>query len=250
VPVHPDVVLVERGLYSSSVIGASETTSVSVEQVRRVVRRSGLGPHEGRALVFIVRNAEELTVQAANALLKTLEEPLPRTHFVLLTSRPSRLLDTVRSRTLAVRFGPLPDSIIARILEKHGLSPKAAALAQGSASLAIELASPENLHKLEDFSQAAFSAIRSDDLVAAVHFAENRPSDRDELTQRLGFFAQDLAGKARGFAETAPVEAGRFAERHEIVLTAIKEVESNAQPALVLEAMIARLRQLGLPLIP
>src|SRR5882757_6130445 len=79
VPAHPDVVLVERGLYRGR-ISANEATGISIEQV-------GYRPHEGRALVFIVRAAEELTVSAANALLKTLEEPGRGTHFILLTSR-------------------------------------------------------------------------------------------------------------------------------------------------------------------
>ncbi|HEV8550435.1 MAG TPA: DNA polymerase III subunit delta', partial [Polyangiaceae bacterium] len=111
VPLHPDVVLLGRGLYRSVLgSGASEATGISVEQVRRIVlARVGFPPHEGRALVFIVRDADEITVQAANALLKTLEEPHARTHFILLTSRPSRLLDTIRSRSLPVRFAPLSD---------------------------------------------------------------------------------------------------------------------------------------------
>ena len=101
VPVHPDVVLLQRGLYRGR-ISANEATGISIEQVRRMVlERIGYRPHEGRARVFIVRDADELTVSAANALLKTLEEPGPSTHFVLLTSRPNRLLDTIRSRRAA-----------------------------------------------------------------------------------------------------------------------------------------------------
>src|SRR5664279_979635 len=89
VPVHPDLVLLQRGLYRGR-ISANEATGISIEQVRRMVlERVGYRPHEGRARVFIVRDAEELTLSAANALLKTLEEPGPGCHFVLLTSRPN-----------------------------------------------------------------------------------------------------------------------------------------------------------------
>src|SRR5205085_102595 len=87
VPQHPDVVLLERGLYPPAVLGATtrETAAIGVEQVRRLVlARVGFSPHEGRALVFIVRAAHELSLPAANALLKTLEEPPQRVHFVLL----------------------------------------------------------------------------------------------------------------------------------------------------------------------
>ena len=81
VPLHPDVLLVQRGLYPPSVLGStsSEATGIGVDQIRRIVLgRVGFPPHEGKALVIIIRAAEELTVSAANALLKTLEEPSSR----------------------------------------------------------------------------------------------------------------------------------------------------------------------------
>src|SRR5688572_187415 len=170
VPLHPDVVLLEKGLYRSVLgSGASEATGIGIEQVRRVVlTRAGFPPHEGRALVFIVRDAEEITVQAANALLKTLEEPHDRTYFVLLTSRPSRLLDTIRSRSLPVRFAPLSERIVATILERRGLDAAVAPLAQGSASLALELADAEAKAEREAFTQAAFAAVSAPDLAPAL----------------------------------------------------------------------------------
>ncbi|HMA92234.1 MAG TPA: DNA polymerase III subunit delta', partial [Polyangiaceae bacterium] len=108
VPLHPDVVFVARGLYPPSMLGTStpESTAIGIEQIRRMVlSRIGFSSHEGRALVFLVRDADDLSQSAANALLKTLEEPPARVHFILLTSRPNRLLDTIRSRTLPIRFG-------------------------------------------------------------------------------------------------------------------------------------------------
>src|SRR5690606_3322038 len=100
-PLHPDVVIVARGFYPPDTIGGKkEANEISVEQIRRVVlSRASYAPHEGRATVFIVRDAEQLSVSAANALLKTLEEPRPSTYFVLLTARGDKLLDTIRSRS-------------------------------------------------------------------------------------------------------------------------------------------------------
>jgi DNA polymerase-3 subunit delta' len=244
VPLHPDVILIGRGLYPASIVGSSEATGIGVEQVRRVIlARAGYPPHEGHALVFIVRAADELTPQAANALLKTLEEPGPRTHFVLLSSRPNRLLDTVLSRTLAVRFGPLSDAIIAQILEKHGLSSDVVALAQGSASLALELASADETKERDEFIAAAFLALDAPDLAAALALSERRAQSRDGLRNQLGFFAQALAVRARELVQSAPHEAERAARRHAVVLGAIGDVEKNVQPALVVESMISRLRR-------
>ena len=243
VPAHPDVILVQRGLYRGR-ISANEATGISIEQVRRIVlERVGYRPHEGRARVFIVRDADELTVSAANALLKTLEEPGPSTHFVLLTSRPNRLLDTIRSRTLPVRFSPLSDALVARILEQKGLDPKVAALAQGSLSLAVDLASEDAVKEREDFLSGASAAIAARDLAPALKFAEAK-RDRDSLRGLLAHFAQSLALAGRAQVKEQLAEAERSAARHRVVLSAMQDVERNVSPALALEAMIYRLRQL------
>jgi DNA polymerase-3 subunit delta' len=246
VPMHPDVVVVERGLYRSVLgAGASEATGIGIEQVRRVVlERVSFGPHEGRALVFIVRRADELTVQAANALLKTLEEPRERTHFVLVTSRPSRLLDTIRSRTLPIRFGMLPDSVVAEILTKRGLDASVAPLAQGSAALAVELADPDAKRERDEFVASAREAVVAPDLVPGLRFAEQRPKERDGVREQLSFLAQALATEGRLLAETDPESAERRAREHAVVLSAMDAVEKNVQPGLALEAMIVSLRSL------
>jgi len=243
VPLHPDVVLVARGLYKSVLgSGSGEASGIGVEQVRRVVLgRVGFSPHEGRALVFIVRDADELTTQAANALLKTLEEPHEGTHFVLLTSRPNRLLDTIRSRTLPIRFAPLPDRVVAGILERRGLDPAVAPLAQGSASLAIELADPEAKEERDAFVDAALAALAKPELVAALRLAEGPKKDRDTLRSQLSFLAQALAVDARRSVAADPALAERRAVEHASVMTAIAEVERNVQPALAVEAMVVRL---------
>lgn len=242
VPLHPDVVLVGRGVYRS-VTGQSESAGIGVDQVRRVVLgRAGFGPHEGRALVFIIREAEMLTPPAANSLLKTLEEPPERTHFVLITSRPNRLLDTIRSRTLPVRFGPLSEAIVAQILTARGLSAESAAHAQGSAELALTLATPEASRARAEFLEGANAALNARDFSEVLRFAESRKGDRETVRGELAFFAQSLASRARERVATAPAEAERLAERYRLVLSAMDDIDRNVQPALALETLFARLR--------
>lgn len=242
VPAHPDVVLLQRGLYRGR-ISANEATGISIEQVRRMVlERAGYRPHEGRALVFIMRDADELTVSAANALLKTLEEPGKDTYFILLTSRPNRLLDTIRSRTMPVRFSPLPDALVAEILAKKGLTPGVAPVAQGSVALALELASEDAIKEREDFVSAIRAAVGARDLAPGIKFAEAK-RERDTLRGLLSYYAQALALSGREQVATNVAEAERCAARHRIVLSAMQDVERNVSPALALEAMIYRLRQ-------
>ena len=94
--IHPDVVTLVRE-------GAAQI--VPIESVRnQVIARVGFPPHEGKLRVFIVEEATALAPPAANALLKTLEEPPGRTMFVLCTTAPDQLLPTIRSRCQRVRF--------------------------------------------------------------------------------------------------------------------------------------------------
>jgi DNA polymerase-3 subunit delta' len=245
VPQHPDVVLLQRGLYPPSALGTSsrESIAIGVEQIRRlVIARVGFSPHEGRAMVFIVRDAHELSVPAANALLKVLEEPPSRVHFVLLTSQPKRLLDTIRSRTLAVRFGPLPESVVRSILEASGKSPDFARAAQGSASAALALASDDDQRERTEFVDNALSATAAPELDAAIAFAATRPEDRDTLLGHLTELAQRFAVIARERVPTDPAAAEVAARRYAVVEEAKAAIERNAQPALSLEAMVSRLR--------
>jgi hypothetical protein len=94
--IHPDVVTLVRE-------GAAQI--VPIESVRsQVIARVGFPPHEGAVRVFLVEEATALAAPAANALLKTLEEPPSRTLFVLCTTAPDQLLPTIRSRCQRVRF--------------------------------------------------------------------------------------------------------------------------------------------------
>lgn len=248
VPKHPDVILVERGLYPPAVLGRSspETTGIGVEQVRRIViARASFPPYEAGKLVFIFRAAHELTPSAANALLKTLEEPRANVHFLLLTDQPRRLLDTIRSRTLPVRFGPLPDDVLRQIVAAQGLSPDATsiALAAGSASRLIEACDPERVARRERFVAAVLGALRAPDLGAALQLAASEPLERGSLAHELRALAQHFALAARRRANEAKDAALRNANRYREVLAALEALERNAPPALALEALVARLRR-------
>jgi DNA polymerase III subunit delta' len=248
VPRHPDVVLIERGLYPPAVLGRSspETTGIGVEQVRRiVVARAAYPPYEASRLVFIFRAAHELTPNAANALLKTLEEPRHDVHFLLLTDQPRRLLDTIRSRTLPVRFGPLPDQVLSEIIARAGLEADATsiALAGGSASRLIEACDPEQVAHRESFVAAVLAALRAPDLGATLQMAASRALDRAGLARDLRALGHHFALGARQRAASSPEPSLQNARRYGEVLVALDALERNCPPVLALEALIARLRR-------
>ena len=249
VPLHPDVILVERGLYPPEVLGRSrgETQDISVDQIRTIVlERVAYPPHEGHARVYIIRRAEELSISAANALLKTLEEPGRNTHFVLLVSRPARLLSTIQSRTLRIRFAPLPDDVLMGIVAGHGiereLAERVVPLSSGSASLALALADPEASADRDTFVQAAKDALLAKDSAASLALADGIGRDKAKIRSNLEALAADFALDAARVAERQDLNAVPLAERHQIVLRALWELERNASPALLVENMMLRLR--------
>ena len=118
--------------------------NVYIQAIRELERESNFRPAEGNARVFIIENAESLTDASANALLKTLEEASPTTHIILITSRPSSLLPTIRSRCQTVRFAPLASEELEGFLVKQGRrageeARLAAQLASGRPGVALGL---------------------------------------------------------------------------------------------------------------
>ena len=104
-------------------------------------------PFEARRRVFVLERADTMNDEVANRMLKTLEEPPPYVHLILLTDFLGRMLETVVSRCQLVRFDPLPAERIAAALEGEGIDPKRAVacgrLALGNAARARFLASEE-----------------------------------------------------------------------------------------------------------
>jgi len=102
---------------------------IRVRPMRELEREANFRPFEGAVRVFIVEDAEYMNDQAANALLKTLEEPAVTTHLILTTTNPMALLQTIRSRCQMIRLAPIPFSEIEQFLMKqNGMSTDDAAL--------------------------------------------------------------------------------------------------------------------------
>lgn len=102
---------------------------IRVGPMRELEREANFRPFEGSARIFIVEDAEYMNDQAANALLKTLEEPEPATHLILTTTNPTALPATIRSRCQTIEFAPIAAEEIENFLiEQKGASKKDAQL--------------------------------------------------------------------------------------------------------------------------
>lgn len=115
---HPGVLHLTRPANDK---GTGFKTVLTVEEIRRINRFLSMTSHDGSWRIVIVDPADDMNTNAANALLKNLEEPPSRVLFVLITHSPGALLPTIRSRCQAVRLSPLEPADLVAALSGLGL---------------------------------------------------------------------------------------------------------------------------------
>ncbi|MBZ5494781.1 MAG: DNA polymerase III subunit delta' [Acidobacteriia bacterium] len=244
---HPDVQVIQP-----------DGAFIKIDQLRALIDEIAYQPFEGRFRVAILDGADQMRLEAANCLLKTLEEPPSRSILILVTARPYLLLRTIRSRARMLQFGPIGEDAIEQYLtSKEGCAPEdarlAAALSNGSlgAALAFDVARNREIRRQalrfvslllrrERFTQASALAagIAKDKesfqawvemtatLLQDVYYAQVAPG-------RMG--QRDLVGELTGLAQSVP---------HAIVVAAIEAVKNlkagiqqNVNRQLALEAL-------------
>ncbi|ROR32627.1 DNA polymerase III subunit delta' C-terminal domain-containing protein [Inmirania thermothiophila] len=179
--VHPDLVLAAPD---------EPGRALRVDTVRALAARLALTARRGGRKVGVIAPAEAMNAAAANALLKTLEEPVPGTVLILVCARPGRLPATVRSRCLRLAAGPAPAALARPWLEREGGAAAAALLeaAEGAPLAARALADPEAL-ALRDAVLADVTALArggADPVALAARWAEGRPAERVRWLRRIG----------------------------------------------------------------
>ena len=136
---HPDVIWVTH----------EKPDSISVDEIREQVNDTvGIRPYEGKKKVYIIDEAEKMTQQAQNALLKTLDEPPEYAVILLLSGDVKQLLPTILSRTVKISIKPRTDKQIREFLEAHYEVPEdrmdiCVAFARGNLGKAIALLTNE-----------------------------------------------------------------------------------------------------------
>ena len=126
-----------------------------MEDVReQLVGDVQIRPYNGKYKIYIIQEAEKLTVQAQNAILKTIEEPPEYAIILLLTTNEQSFLDTIRSRCVLLQLKPVPDEQVKAYLMEHLQIPDyeadiCSAFAQGNIGKAIRLASSEDFNSIK-----------------------------------------------------------------------------------------------------
>jgi len=243
--------------------------NLQVEYVRsEILPFTKFAPFEGEAACIIFPEADVSFpvqhAQAANALLKTLEEPRPRVTFLLLSERPDRLLPTIRSRCQRVVFRPLPGKTLEQILNARGVTEPtrsaAIALSQGRADRALALSEGDALQGLIESVlrvDAAVAARAPGDLLdVAKELADMDPVE--PVLSTLSLFYRDVARCAlaaspedaettalsfphqRALLQTRAAELGatHAAERVAAITATLEAVERNANTEIALDSLL------------
>ncbi|MCK5849122.1 MAG: AAA family ATPase [Caldisericia bacterium] len=206
--------------------------SIKLKTVKEIQDYSLLQPVNNKRKILIVNDIDKLTIEAANALLKILEEPNSSTSFILTSKRPEMVIKTIQSRAIKLRFKPYTKIEIKKIIQDEELNDidLISSLAIGSCKRAIFLCNKENFERRHENCKIFISLL----LGKNVNLIFSKKTDKDELMEFI-FDAQTILSDCMHFYEDTQnyINFDFIGDIKEIVskLTKIKLV--NIQNALI-----------------
>jgi DNA polymerase-3 subunit delta' len=243
--------------------------NLPVETIRQeILPVAQYAPFEGPASFLIFPEADvsfpAQHPEAANALLKSLEEPRPNVCFVLLSERPDRLLITIRSRCQRVRFGRLPPLVLEHVLETEGVPKQhweaALAMADGRADRALAFAKEGFANHLLDHAIRIDQRVERGELGRLVELSEElvKNDDLPLILETLALFYRDVAASALELpahqlcfrerkeeidACARRLGAGRAAARAQRLFELPELLARNANPQISLDHLLLELQR-------
>jgi DNA polymerase-3 subunit delta' len=254
---HPDVVVVNP-----------EGTSIRIEHIRALQRQLSYKPYESQRTVVIIDGCESLTPPAANALLKTLEEPPASALLLLLTSKKDALPLTIISRCQQIPFRPLAPSHIRALLVQQGLDQTTAAIAATLAEGRLDTWAQSNSSHLLTRRQGAYALLqerghtRNTPLFLLARQCAGSREQCEEVLHWLSLFCRDLvmlkvAATPPLYNQDLQAELATLANSLSVeplldLFTSLQQLRHyltmNVNPQLTFEQLVIQLQQfLGTP---
>jgi len=246
---HPGLLVLKRAINPKT---GKLMTVLSVDEIRRLANFFGMTSGAGGWRVAIVDTADDMNDNAANALLKMLEEPPSDAMLLLLSNTPGRLLPTIRSRCQRLELRPLDDAslqkMLARELPETSTAERAALarLSGGSIGAALTLAAGDGAALAQEADKLIDQA-REPDLLALLTLGEKLWRIRDGLEQFGEFLTQSLSDRIRAKAHSGQPGLERWVallsrieqgfgratglhlEPRQVVLTAARDLAQTAR---------------------
>lgn len=254
---HPDVKWITH----------EKANSIGVDEVREQINNDiVIKPYSSKYKIYIVPDADMMSVQAQNALLKTIEEPPAYAVILLLTTNADAFLQTIRSRCVMLDIKPVSDEKIREFLMKKRQVPDykaevCAAFARGNVGRAVALASSERFNELKDVTVSLLRRlgdIRRYDILQEIKPLNDFKDDIREFFDLVLFWYRDvLLYKAAGseeqliFREQA-LEIRRQAEKStyhglqqilEAIETADRRIRANVNFDLTMELLAMTIKE-------
>jgi len=256
---HPDIIRVEPS-----------GSFIRINQIRDICDTLSLKPYEARLRIVIISDAQAMNLQAANALLKVLEEPPDRTVLILTALQASDLLPTIVSRCQHIRFSPISrEKLKTFLVEKHGLDAEDAAIfsamANGSIAKALSMIrnnSLANWIRLRDWllniiGLEQTGSLSLQPIIILFSFAERLSKNKEIIQDSLEIIKtylrdliiykyspekiinKDLIRKIQYASQKIAVKS--LLSQIEAIQKAQKDIQANTNLRLTLEVMMLRL---------
>lgn len=198
---HPDVFLLKPD---------KDGASIGIDKVRELIKNIGLKPYEARRKVYIIDDAGLMTHEAANAILKTLEEPPAGSVIILVAESLDEILPTIQSRSQIVKFFPLkPDAVKDILIKECGMDPTKAAvlsrISSGSIGAALKYEDAAIFKKRADIIERLISGSFFDPETDNI----SRNELRMHLDIMLTWYRDILVTKAGAAGSSAIVNADK-----------------------------------------
>ena len=162
--------------------------SIKIAQIRKLQSDILVKPYKSYK-IYVIDEAQKMTVEAQNALLKTLEEPPKYAIIILITDNKESLLDTIKSRCEIIKFTPIPMQEVASYLTMNGIDSKRASLlanfSRGSMKKAIELSESEEFHLMREEVQKYVETFLNGNLIEIMDIQSSIEKYKDQITNVL-----------------------------------------------------------------
>ncbi len=240
-----------------------QNSVIRIEQMREVKQIAAMKPMTGKKKIFIVNPIESLTVEAANSVLKVLEEPPEFSHIILLTENPYQVLPTIKSRCQKLTFTPVSRLDIQRALAEKGIEEKRARILSLAARGNLRQAMNVEWDEAQEQRKKAwkiFVSLREGNNAAAFfkkYSQYSRPKLKEEfpgILEILASFIRDLILLKTGGdkelmmnpdlekklqSQPAVPDAGVFLELMNQIDECLFSLQKNLNPKVVMESLTA-----------